>query len=113
MIAPADDVPLLFVEVGNCTEEAALIAAKSDECAWFFQRKERGTDGIEKPRCRTRWSAPAWEGYERVRPPVLLVFHPVGKHSARSRRAKVADLARPHWQGGWGREGGFHVRQHT
>jgi hypothetical protein len=46
VIATADDVPLLFVEVGNRTEEAALIAAKSDKYARFFKRKEKDTDGI-------------------------------------------------------------------
>ncbi|MET8412485.1 hypothetical protein ABZV34_31075 [Streptomyces sp. NPDC005195] len=44
---------------------------------------------------RTRWSAPEWEGYERVHPPVLLVFHQVGKRSAKKQMAKVAGLTRP------------------
>uniref|UniRef100_A0AAU1UPE6 Uncharacterized protein n=1 Tax=Streptomyces sp. NBC_00119 TaxID=2975659 RepID=A0AAU1UPE6_9ACTN len=41
-------MPLLFIEVDNCTEEAALIAAKFDKYARFFKRKEKDTDGIEK-----------------------------------------------------------------
>ncbi|MGW6362181.1 replication-relaxation family protein [Streptomyces sp. NPDC055092] len=106
--APGDGVPLLFIEVDNCTEEAVLIAAKFDKYARFFKREEKDTDGIEKPMWRTRWSAPAWEGYERVHPPVLLVFHQVGKRSAKSQMAKVADLTRHYWQGRWHREGGFH-----
>ncbi|MCX4649228.1 replication-relaxation family protein [Streptomyces sp. NBC_01446] len=108
VIAPDDNVPLLLIEVDNCTEEAALIAAKFDKYARFFQRKDKDTDGIEKPMWRTRWSAPAWEGYERVHPPVLLVFHQVGKRSAKSQMERVADLTRHHWQGRWHREGGFH-----
>ncbi|MET7543582.1 replication-relaxation family protein [Streptomyces sp. NPDC005507] len=108
VIAPDDDVPLLLIEVDNCTEEAVLIAAKFDKYARFFKRKERDTDGIEKPMWRTRWSAPAWEGYERVHPPVLLVFHQVGKRSAKSQMGKVADFTRHHWQGRWHGEGGFH-----
>ncbi|MFF3929208.1 hypothetical protein [Streptomyces hirsutus] len=51
-------MPLLFIEVGNCTEGAVLIAAKFDKYARFFKRKEKDTDGIEKPLWRTRWSAP-------------------------------------------------------
>ncbi|MET8214023.1 replication-relaxation family protein, partial [Streptomyces sp. NPDC005373] len=105
VIAPDDDVPLLLIEVDNCTEEAVLIAAKFDKYARFFKRKERDTDGIEKPMWRTRWSAPAWEGYERVHPPVLLVFHQVGKRSAKSQMGKVADFTRHHWQGRWHGEG--------
>ncbi|MFF1593107.1 replication-relaxation family protein [Streptomyces sp. NPDC058286] len=106
--APGDGVALLFIEVDNCTEEGVLIAAKFDRYARFFQRKEKDTDGIEKPIWRTRWSAPAWEGYERVHPPVLLVFHQVGKRSAKKQMARVADLTRPHWQGRWHSECGFH-----
>ncbi|MFJ7098540.1 hypothetical protein ACIQWL_51885 [Streptomyces mirabilis] len=74
----------------------------------FFQRKEKDTDGIEKPMWRTRWSAPGAKGYERVHPPVLLVFHQVGKRSAKSQMGHVADLTRPHWQGRWDGEDGFH-----
>ncbi|WP_371579734.1 hypothetical protein [Streptomyces sp. NBC_01314] len=57
---------------------------------------------------RTRRPALAREGYERVHPPALLVFHQAGKRSAKSRRAKVADLTRPHWQASRDREDGFH-----
>lgn len=108
LTAPEAGVPLLFIEVDNCTEEAVLIAAKFDKYARFFKRKEKDTDGIEKPMWRTRWSAPEWETFERVHPPVLLVFHQVGKRSAKSQMAKVADLTRAHWQGRWHGEGGYH-----
>jgi hypothetical protein len=108
LTAPEAGVPLLFIEVDNCTEEAVLIGRKFEKYARFFKRKEKDTDGIEKPMWRTRWSAPEWEGYERVHPPVLLVFHQVGKRSARSQMAKVADLTRVHWQGKWDSEDGFH-----
>ncbi|MFC5203562.1 replication-relaxation family protein [Streptomyces kaempferi] len=42
--APQDGVPLLFIEVDNCTEDAALIAAKFDKYMRFFQRKVKDTD---------------------------------------------------------------------
>ncbi|MFD3424141.1 replication-relaxation family protein [Streptomyces decoyicus] len=102
VIAPEAGVPLLFIEADNCTEEAVLIAAKFDKYARFFQRKEKDTDGIEKPMWRTRWSTSEWDTYERVHPPVLLVFHQVvGKRSAESQMQRVADLTRHHWQGKW------------
>ncbi|WRZ96467.1 replication-relaxation family protein (plasmid) [Streptomyces sp. NBC_01007] len=107
LTAPEAGVPLLFIEVDNCTEEAVLIAAKFDKYARFFQRHEKDTDGIEKPLWRTRWSAPEGEAFERVHPPVLLVFHQAGKRSAKSQMAKVAGLTRPHWQGRWHREDGY------
>lgn len=108
LIAPEAGVPLLFLEVDNCTEEAVLIAAKFDKYMRFFKRKEKNTDGIEKPMWRTRWSAPAWEEYARVHQPVLLVFHRVGKRSTKNQIQKVADPTRDHWQGRWHREEGFH-----
>ncbi|MGW2050826.1 replication-relaxation family protein [Streptomyces sp. NPDC001858] len=108
LTAPEAGVPLLFIEADNCTEEAVLIARKFDKYARFFKRKEKDTDGIEKPMWRTRWSAPETKGsYERVHPPVLLVFHQVGKRSLKSQMTNVADLTRPHWQGRWDRDG-FH-----
>ncbi|WEP00677.1 replication-relaxation family protein (plasmid) [Streptomyces sp. FXJ1.172] len=108
LTAPEAGVPLLFIEADNCTEEAVLIAQKFDKYARFFQRQEKDTDGIEKPLWRTRWSAPACDEYERVHPPVLLVFHQVGQRSAKSQMARVADLTRHHWQGRWHPEGGYH-----
>ncbi|MGW4758507.1 replication-relaxation family protein [Streptomyces chartreusis] len=104
--APGAGVPLLFIEVDNCTEEAVLIAGKFDKYMRFFLRKEKDTDGIAKPMWRTRWSAPRTD--EHAHPPVLLVFHQFGKRSAKSQMAHVADLTRPHWQGRWDREDGFH-----
>ncbi|MFF4542473.1 replication-relaxation family protein [Streptomyces aureus] len=101
-------VALLFVEVDNCHEEAPLIAAKFDKDERFFLRKEKDTDGVEKPMWRTRWSAPAGDAFERVHPPVLLVFHEVGKRSAKTQMANVADLTRHHWRGRWHAEDGYH-----
>ncbi|MFC8247554.1 replication-relaxation family protein [Streptomyces chartreusis] len=105
---PQAGVPLLFIEVDNCTEEAVLIAQKFDKYARFYHRQEKDTDGIEKPLWRTRWSAPAADEYERVHPPVLLVFHQAGQRSAKSQMARVADLTRHHWQGRWHPQGGYH-----
>ncbi|CAM5553967.1 hypothetical protein SBADM41S_11274 [Streptomyces badius] len=108
LTAPEAGVPLLFIEADNCTEEAVLIARKFDKYMRFFRRQEKDTDGKEKPMWRTRWSAPPWEGYERVHPPVLLVFHQGGKRSAKNQMERVADLTRPHWQGRWYKGQGYH-----
>lgn len=108
LVASEAGVPLLFIEADNCTEDAVLIGRRFDKYARFFQRQEKDTDGIEKPLWRTRWSAPAPEDYERVHPPVLLVFHQVGKRPAKTQMARVADLTRHHWQGRWHREHGYH-----
>lgn len=57
------------------------------------------------PLVRTRVGG---EGYERVHPPVLLVFHQGGKRSAKNQMERVADLTRPHWKGHWYEERGYH-----
>ncbi|MHC3455713.1 replication-relaxation family protein [Streptomyces prasinus] len=108
LTVPEAGVPLLFIEVDNRTEEAVLIARKFDKYARFFLRQEKDTDGFEKPLWRTRWSAPAPDEYERVHPPVLLVFHQAGQRSVKNQMARVADLIRHHWQGRWHPEGGYH-----
>ncbi|MGW2601215.1 replication-relaxation family protein [Streptomyces klenkii] len=108
LTAPEAGVPLLFIEADNCFEDAALIAAKFDKYARFFRRTEKDTDGIDKPLWRTRWSAPESEPYERVHPPVLLVFHQVGPRPVTGQMKKVADLTRQHWQGVLHRGDGFH-----
>ncbi|MEV6021524.1 hypothetical protein [Streptomyces sp. NPDC051997] len=58
LTAPQAGVPLLFIEVDNCTEEAVLFAAKFDKYARFFLRqdKDKDTDNVEKPLWRTRWT---------------------------------------------------------
>ncbi|MEU4173368.1 replication-relaxation family protein [Streptomyces sp. NPDC026665] len=107
--APEAGVALLFIEVDNCTEEAPLIAAKFDKYNRFFLRQEKDTDGIEKPLWRTRWTTPVHDAaFERVHPPVLLVFDQIGKRSAKAQMARVADLTRHHWQGRWHAEDGYH-----
>ncbi|MET9323470.1 hypothetical protein ABZX75_25255 [Streptomyces sp. NPDC003038] len=68
--------------------------------ARFFKKQEKDTDGIEQPLWRTRWPAPAPEEYERVHPPVLLVFHQVAGGQALRQESdaegRPAACLRPH-----------------
>ncbi|MEV5283530.1 hypothetical protein [Streptomyces sp. NPDC052811] len=68
----------------------------------------KDTDGKERPMWRTRWSAPGPQWGDATHPPVLLVFHQVGKRSALQQMKNVAELIREHWQGQWA-EGGFRI----
>ncbi|MEU5201001.1 replication-relaxation family protein [Streptomyces scabiei] len=108
LTAPEVGLPLLFIEADNCTEEAPIIAAKFDKYMRHFHRKVKDTDGKDKPMWRTRWSAPAPQWGDATHPPVLLVFHQVGKRTARTQMERVAELTREHWQGQWA-EGGFRI----
>ncbi|MFR0355270.1 hypothetical protein [Streptomyces sediminimaris] len=101
-------LPLLFIEADNCTEEVPIIAAKFDKYMRHFHRKVKDIDGQDKPMWRTRWSAPDPRWGDATHPPVLLVFHQVGKRTVLTQMKNVADLTREHWQGQWA-EGGFRV----
>lgn len=97
--APGSGVPVLFVEVDNCFEDAAVLAEKFDKYARFFARRATDTDGIEKAMWRLRWTAPP-EGYgERLHPPVLLVFNQVGPRNPDATVQQIAGRTRHHWQG--------------
>ncbi|MET9423390.1 replication-relaxation family protein [Streptomyces sp. NPDC006540] len=97
--APQAGVPLLFVEVDNCFEDAALIAAKFDKYMRFFSRKTKDTDGTERPMWRTRWPAPEARHGDTPHPPVLLVFHRLGPRNPSRTVARLKNLTWQHWQG--------------
>ncbi|WP_329581003.1 replication-relaxation family protein [Streptomyces sp. NBC_01361] len=67
VIAPDDNVPLLLIEVDNCTEEAVLIAAKFDSDS----------------RCWTRSATPAGT------PPSPAAAKPPGKGNSSARSGKL------------------------
>ncbi|MGW3653945.1 replication-relaxation family protein [Streptomyces sp. NPDC000878] len=108
LTAPEAGLPLLFIEADNCTEEAPIIAAKFDKYMRHYRRQAKDTDGRDKAMWRTRWSAPDLQWGDATHPPVLLVFHRVGKRTALKQMERVADLTREHWQGQWA-EGGFRI----
>ncbi|MFJ9588753.1 hypothetical protein [Streptomyces acidicola] len=108
LTAPEAGLPLLFIEADNCTEDTGKIAVKFDKYMRHFHRKVKDTDGQEKPMWRTRWSAPNPQWGQALHPPVLLVFHQVGKRTALTQMERVAELTREHWQGDWISWGGFH-----
>jgi protein involved in plasmid replication-relaxation len=69
LTAPEDGVPVLFVEVDNHTEPAAVVAAKIERYQKFFQRQVKDHRGRDV----AMWST-LWEDSGRGRfPPVALV----------------------------------------
>ncbi|MEV4998547.1 replication-relaxation family protein [Streptomyces niveus] len=100
LTAPEDGIPLLFIEVDNCHESPQKIAAKFHGYQRFFQRTVKDTDGHQRPMWRTRWWTPDHRpGNERPHPPVLLVFHRIGKRNPDLVMRKVAELTTGIWQG--------------
>ncbi|MBD0746740.1 hypothetical protein BG418_34500 [Streptomyces sp. CBMA152] len=107
--APEVGIPLLFVEVDNCFEDAARIAAKFDKYLRFYQRTVKDTDGHPRPMWRTRWPTPDPRYGDTPHPPVLLVFHQMGPRPAAGQIKEVAELTCSRWQGTWHREDGCHI----
>jgi hypothetical protein len=96
---PDGRVPLLFVEVDNCFEEAAVLAAKFDKYARFFGRQITDTNGQDIAMWRQKWTTPQARWDDAPHPPVLLVFNQIGPRTAKATIQQVAARTRPHWQG--------------
>lgn len=96
---PGSGVPLLFIEVDNCFEEAAVLAEKFEKYARFFARRITDTDGKDKAMWRQQWSAPEARYGEPPHPPVLLVFNPTGPRNPNATMQQIAARTRQHWQG--------------
>ncbi|WUH88678.1 replication-relaxation family protein [Streptomyces sp. NBC_00433] len=96
---PDGRVPLLFVEVDNCFEEAAVLAAKFDKYARFFARQITDTNGEDLPMWRQKWSATPTGYGDAPHPPVLLVFNQIGPRNAKATMKQVAGRTLHHWQG--------------
>ncbi|SCF90494.1 replication-relaxation family protein [Streptomyces sp. Ncost-T10-10d] len=98
LTAPEDQVPVLFVEVDNQTEPAAVVAAKIDRYRRFFLRQVKDDRGREFPLWSTLWEDSGRGGF----PPVALVFtKDVGAQARMNRIKTVRDLSRACWQPRW------------
>ncbi|MDL5198710.1 replication-relaxation family protein [Streptomyces sp. ALI-76-A] len=70
--APEAGVPVLLLEVDNCTESAEVLAAKFDRYRRFFRLTTKDHQGREVPVWRTLYPSTEREGH----PPVAVVFNP-------------------------------------
>ncbi|MFE9912916.1 replication-relaxation family protein [Streptomyces clavifer] len=96
--APEDGVPVMFVEVDNHTEPAAVVARKIENYRRFFQRTHKDHHGMDVPWWSTLWDDSPRAGY----PPLTLVFAKnVSPDTAMNRMKNIHDLSTPCWQGHW------------
>lgn len=96
--AAQDGVPVLVVEVDNCTEPADVLAAKFDKYHRFFRLKTKDPHGRDTPVWRTLYPSTGREGH----PPVAVVFNPgrrIGEQALKNRMNQVMDITRPIWSG--------------
>ncbi|MFE4578547.1 replication-relaxation family protein [Streptomyces chartreusis] len=104
LLAPEAGVPVLLVEVDNCTETAERLAAKFDRYRGFFRLKAKDSQGREIPVWRTLYPPSAREGH----PPIAVVFNPgvrTGEQALKNRMNRVLDLTRDIWDGRYERMG--------
>ncbi|MEU1439361.1 replication-relaxation family protein [Streptomyces sp. NPDC005786] len=98
LTAPEDGVPVLFVEVDNHTEPAAVVARKIEAYRRFFQRTTKNHRGRDVPFWSTLWDDTDRDGY----PPLALVFAKnVSPDTAMNRIKTIRDLSTTCWQGTW------------
>lgn len=84
-------MPVLFVEVDNHTEPAAVVAAKIARYQRFFRRQVKNDRGRDVPLWSTLWDDSGRGGF----PPVALVFtKDVGAQARMNRIKSIRDL--PH-----------------
>ncbi|MET8081209.1 replication-relaxation family protein [Streptomyces sp. NPDC005303] len=104
LIAPEAGVPVLLVEVDNCTETPDVLAAKFDRYRRFFRLKTKGHQGLEVPVWSTLYPPTGREGH----PPVAVVFNPgirTGEQALKNRMNRVLELTRDLWSGRYERMG--------
>ncbi|MER5466522.1 replication-relaxation family protein [Streptomyces sp. NPDC002668] len=106
LTAPEDGVPVLFVEVDNHTEPAAVVARKIERYQKFFQRQVKDHRGRDVAMWSTLWEDSGRGGF----PPVALVFaKDVGAEARLNRMKAIRDVSRPCWEGKWQSDHGWHV----
>jgi hypothetical protein len=106
LLAPDAGVPVLLVEVDNCTESPERLAAKFDRYRDYFRRKTKNAQGREIPAWRTLYPPTGREGH----PPIAVVFNPgirTGEQALKNRMNRVLDLTRDVWSGRFERMGGL------
>jgi hypothetical protein len=98
-------LPVLFVEVDNCTEAADTLAAKFEKYLRYFRLKTKNPLGSESPVWRTQYPSTSGEGH----PPVVVVFNPgtrTGPQALKNRMNTVMELTRLVWSGSYHGAGG-------
>ncbi|QDN94768.1 hypothetical protein FNV65_54730 [Streptomyces sp. S1A1-8] len=109
--APEAGLPVLFVEVDNCTESADTLAAKFEKYLRYFRLKSKNPLGSESPVWRTQFPSTGREGH----PPVVVVFNPgtrTGPQALKNRMNTVMELTRLVWSGSYhGAGGGYSAEE--
>ncbi|MFD6922411.1 hypothetical protein ACFV99_19630 [Streptomyces sp. NPDC059944] len=92
------DLPVLFVEVDNCTEPPETLEAKFEKYLRYFRLTTKSSLGDDMPLWRTRYRPSSREGH----PPLVFVFNPgtrIGPQALKNRMTTVLKGTRQIWAG--------------
>ncbi|MGW1729100.1 replication-relaxation family protein [Streptomyces sp. NPDC002306] len=100
-------VPVLLVEVDNCTETTDVLAAKFDKYLRFFRLKTKDHQEHDVPTWRLLYPPTGREGH----PPVAVVYNPgtrLGPQALKNRMNTVMNETRAIWSGSYERMSGLY-----
>ncbi|WP_327411386.1 replication-relaxation family protein (plasmid) [Streptomyces sp. NBC_01281] len=98
LTAPEADLPVLFVEVDNCTEPPETLEAKFEKYLRYFRLMTKSSVGDDMPLWRARYRPSSREGH----PPLVFVFNPgtrIGPQALKNRMTTVLKGTRQIWAG--------------
>ncbi|MEW1569505.1 replication-relaxation family protein [Streptomyces sp. NPDC093509] len=98
LTAPEAGLPVLFVEVDNCTEPPETLEAKFEKYLRYFRLTTKSSVGDNMPLWRTRYRPSSRDGH----PPLVFVFNPgtrIGLQALNNRMTTVLKGTRQIWAG--------------
>ncbi|MCX4920297.1 replication-relaxation family protein [Streptomyces sp. NBC_00687] len=98
LTAPEAGVPVLFVEVDNCTEPPETLEAKFEKYLRYFRLTTKSSVGDDMPLWRTHYRPSSRDGH----PPLVFVFNPgtrIGPQALKNRMTTVLKGTRQIWSG--------------
>ncbi|MFF0190811.1 replication-relaxation family protein [Streptomyces sp. NPDC005244] len=104
--APEAGLPVLFVEVDNCTEPPETLEAKFEKYLRYFRLKTKSSLGGEMPLWRTHYRPLERDGH----PPLVFVFNPgtrIGAQGLKNRMYTVMEGTRQIWCGDYRADRGY------
>nr|WP_239155658.1 replication-relaxation family protein [Streptomyces sp. SID14446] len=106
--APEAGLPVLFVEVDNCTEPPETLESKFEKYLRYFRLTAKSSVGGEMPLWRTHYRPSPRDGH----PPLAFVFNPgtrMGSRALKNRMNTVLKNTRQVWSGDYHADRGYGV----
>ncbi|OQQ13125.1 hypothetical protein B0675_39540 [Streptomyces sp. M41(2017)] len=108
LTAPEAGLPVLFVEVDNCTEPPETLETKFERYLRYFRLTTKSSVGGEMPLWRTHYRPSHRDGH----PPLVFVFNPgtrIGPQALKNRMTTVLKGTRQVWSGNYQADRGYGI----